>query len=93
MKIRLPWKKTGHDGRKYSATFSINVEYGTTQTEELFTRMFTFSRRGIVSKLKKRSKSGLKKCPGHKKQSTYTEDGKCLTCGAWYKQGYTKQYN
>lgn len=33
--------------------------------------------------LEKKKKGGLPKCPGHKGEVKYGEDGKCPRCGKW----------
>ena len=85
MKIRLPWKREGHDGKMYSA--KLEIDYGHFQNEEIWLRAGELEKernyQHTTARFKKRKRSGLKKCPGHEFPSTYDRDGKCSTCGAW----------
>ncbi len=85
MKIKLPWKRKGHDDRMYWA--KLEIDYGTFQMEVEWKRWRELAAekeyQHTTARFKKRKQSGLKKCPGHEFGSNYDEEGKCNICGAW----------
>lgn len=88
VKIYLPWKTKGHDGRYYKAT--LDIVYSNTQIEELNSRADSLAKEKneFVEIIKhKREKAGLRNCPGHKfpKVPTYSEEGQCSICGGYLK--------
>ena len=88
MKIKLPWKRLGHDGQKHRAT--LEITYYHTQMEELMRSADTIKEERDVSgvQFEKKKRSGLRKCPGHKAQkgAIYDADGCCSIC-----KGYKKE--
>lgn len=85
MKIYLPWKRKGYDGKKYQATLEITYDH--TQKEEIFKFAEVLRRRRseaweqrAVNKQIKEEKGGVRYCKGHKKKFEFKDD-RCTLCG------------
>ena len=77
MRILLPWKKLGHDGKPHRA--KLTIDYDTTQDEEIFD-FVPIKDINQERREEKKKKSGLRKCPGHKHGAGYDKDGRCYIC-------------
>jgi hypothetical protein len=86
MRIKLPWKKLGWDGKKHKAQLVIYLE--TTQQEELMSAMRENQSKQAKEKEtnfnKQLSNKSLRKCRGHKKKfPVYDDKGQCSICGGY----------
>lgn len=89
MKIYLPWKREGHDGRTHQAT--LEFTYGHSQHEDVENayRSRLLAERTLLQKNleEKKLKSGLRKCLEHKpyKGAIYDDKGQCSICKGYLK--------
>lgn len=85
IKLYLPWKTLGWDGRKHQVTLTIS--WGHTQQEEqwAFAEKLMAERKRQEEERKnnrkeKLERGGIRYCKGHKKPNAFTDD-KCNLCG------------